>query len=171
MIKLYTLKCPKTLKIRYVGVTVNRLEVRLSNHKSEARTNKRNNHRLNWIRSLLAEEKEPVVELLGYFPQKDWEYWEKHFISLFRRLGYPLVNSNEGGNGNHDPHYRKGIKYKKWDSDQLSMTQRLRRMRTFRYFFVGYTKRPKFRSFTELSDKQQRKRMRKFRAFFTRRVQ
>jgi hypothetical protein len=29
----------------------------------------------------------------------DWRYWEKHYIILFRNLGYPLINKNSGGGG------------------------------------------------------------------------
>jgi hypothetical protein len=29
----------------------------------------------------------------------DWRYWEKHYISLFKTLGYILENKNKGGTG------------------------------------------------------------------------
>ena len=29
----------------------------------------------------------------------DWRYWEKHYITLFKNLGYPLTNKNSGGGG------------------------------------------------------------------------
>jgi hypothetical protein len=29
----------------------------------------------------------------------DWRYWEKHYISLFKNLGYTLENKNSGGGG------------------------------------------------------------------------
>jgi hypothetical protein len=29
----------------------------------------------------------------------DWKYWEKHYINLFKNLGYPLINQNSGGGG------------------------------------------------------------------------
>jgi hypothetical protein len=29
----------------------------------------------------------------------DWKYWEKHYIHLFKNLGYVLENKNEGGGG------------------------------------------------------------------------
>lgn len=29
----------------------------------------------------------------------DWRYWEKHYITLFRNLGYDLINQNSGGGG------------------------------------------------------------------------
>jgi len=30
---------------------------------------------------------------------EDWKYWEKHYISLFKNLGYILENKNNGGGG------------------------------------------------------------------------
>jgi hypothetical protein len=30
---------------------------------------------------------------------EDWRYWEKHYISLFKNLGYTLINQNTGGGG------------------------------------------------------------------------
>ena len=30
---------------------------------------------------------------------EDWRYWEKHYISLFKNLGYTLTNQNSGGGG------------------------------------------------------------------------
>jgi hypothetical protein len=30
---------------------------------------------------------------------EDWKYWEKHYISLFKNLGYTLINQNSGGGG------------------------------------------------------------------------
>ena len=29
----------------------------------------------------------------------DWRYWEKHYITLFKNLGYSLINQNSGGGG------------------------------------------------------------------------
>jgi len=29
----------------------------------------------------------------------DWRYWEKHYIALFKNLGYYLTNQNSGGGG------------------------------------------------------------------------
>jgi hypothetical protein len=29
----------------------------------------------------------------------DWRYWEKHYITLFKTLGYNLTNQNSGGGG------------------------------------------------------------------------
>ena len=29
----------------------------------------------------------------------DWRYWEKHYITLFKNLGHPLINRNSGGGG------------------------------------------------------------------------
>ena len=38
-----------------------------------------------------------ILEVVDYV--EDWKYWEKHYISLFKNLGHPLINKNSGGGG------------------------------------------------------------------------
>lgn len=38
-----------------------------------------------------------VLEVLNEVD--DWKYWEKHYINLFKQLGYNLTNKNSGGGG------------------------------------------------------------------------
>lgn len=48
-VKIYTLKHPDTLEVRYVGKTVRSLSRRLGNHIANAKGNKHNKHLSNWI--------------------------------------------------------------------------------------------------------------------------
>ena len=61
----------------YVGKTTN-LKTRLNTHKSV------------FGKSIYIEYIDKV---------DDWKYWEKHYINLFKNLGYILENKNNGGGG------------------------------------------------------------------------
>ena len=37
--------------------------------------------------------------LLDLVPTKEWKFWEKYYISLFKSWGFKLENKNEGGGG------------------------------------------------------------------------
>lgn len=38
-----------------------------------------------------------ILEIIDHV--EDWRYWEKHYINLFKNLGYNLINQNSGGGG------------------------------------------------------------------------
>jgi hypothetical protein len=52
-------------------------------------------NRLNTHKSVFG--KDIYIEFLDEV--EDWKYWEKHYISLFKNLGYILENKNNGGGG------------------------------------------------------------------------
>jgi hypothetical protein len=52
-------------------------------------------NRLNTHKSVFG--KDIFIEFLDEI--EDWKYWEKHYISLFKNLGYILENKNNGGGG------------------------------------------------------------------------
>lgn len=93
-IYIYALKDPDTGDIRYVGKT-NNIRARLRNHKSDAK----NTHKVNWIQSLLRQNKEPVMEVLDIVTDGFWEQWEVAWIEFFRESGYALTNHTLGGRG------------------------------------------------------------------------
>lgn len=88
--KIYCLKCPVTLQIRYIGVTVNTLSTRLSQHIFDAK--KGGTYKRNWIASL---SKKPVIELIEECNYSNWEEREKYWISYYDNL----TNTKEGGVG------------------------------------------------------------------------
>ena len=63
-VKIYVLKHPDTLEVRYIGKTIRTLSKRLGNHVANAKGNKHNKHLSNWILKLLEENKRPIIELL-----------------------------------------------------------------------------------------------------------
>jgi len=63
----------------YVGKTKNHPSKREKNHQDRLKDNS------------------IVLEILNEV--EDWRYWEKHYITLFKNLGYNLINQNSGGGG------------------------------------------------------------------------
>lgn len=94
-VKIYVLKHPDTLEIRYVGKTVRSLSRRLGNHIANAKGNKHNKHLSNWILSILREDKRPVIELIEECDYSVWQEREKYWISQFPNL----INLTTGGDG------------------------------------------------------------------------
>lgn len=94
-VKIYVLKHPDTLEIRYVGKTVRSLSRRLGNHIANAKGNKHNKHLSNWIMSILKEGKRPIIELIEECDNSVWEEREKYWISQYNNL----INLTEGGDG------------------------------------------------------------------------
>lgn len=91
--KIYTLSCPISKEIRYVGITKNTLQKRFSQHLVE----RRNNKRKSWFSSLKKQGLLPIMELLDEVDDSMWADEEKFYISYFRYLGFNLVNMTEGG--------------------------------------------------------------------------
>ena len=95
--KIYILKDPRTLEIRYVGVTSKSLSTRLSNHIYYAK--KRNcTHVHNWILSLLNINLKPLIEILEVVTKDTWEEREKYWILEYKKTNN-LTNIALGGSG------------------------------------------------------------------------
>lgn len=94
-VKIYVLKHPDTLEVRYVGKTVRSLSRRLDNHIANARGNKHNKHLSNWILKIITEGKKPIIELLEECEHSVWQEREKYWISQFDNL----INMTVGGDG------------------------------------------------------------------------
>lgn len=94
-VKIYVLKHPDTLEVRYVGKTVRSLSRRLGNHIANAKGNKHNKHLSNWIIKILNDNKRPIIELLEECEYSVWQKREKFWISQFPNL----INLTEGGDG------------------------------------------------------------------------
>ena len=94
-VKIYVLKHPDTLEVRYVGKTVRSLSRRLGNHIANARGNKHNKHLSNWILKIITKGKKPIIELLEECEHSVWQEREKYWISQFDNL----INMTVGGDG------------------------------------------------------------------------
>lgn len=94
---IYELVDPITMTTRYIGKT-NNMQVRFSKHLYSAKSNK--THVASWIRGLLIKNKTPIMHIVDVVLEQEWEFWEKHYISLYRSWGFDLVNLTDGGSKN-----------------------------------------------------------------------
>ena len=94
-VKIYALKHPDTLEVRYVGKTVVSLSRRLGNHVANAKGSKHNVHLSNWILKILAMGKRPIIELIEECDHSIWQEREKYWISQYSNL----INLTLGGDG------------------------------------------------------------------------
>lgn len=96
--KIYVLKDPDSLDIRYVGKTVNSLISRLGQHIADTKRNK-NNHRVNWIRKVISGGKIPIIEEIDHCPWNESQGMETYYITYYRNKGCNLINETDGGEG------------------------------------------------------------------------
>lgn len=94
-VKIYTLKHPDTLEVRYVGKTVRSLSRRLGNHIDNAKRSKHNKHLSNWILNILSNGKRPIIELIEEVDNSVWQERERYWITQYSNL----INLTEGGDG------------------------------------------------------------------------
>lgn len=90
---IYTLK-DGVGNVRYVGQTINPTR-RQWQHRSWS-NNTTERHVCKWIRSLLADGKQPVFSIIETTTEPDDR--ERYWVAHFREAGCDLLNMNEGGN-------------------------------------------------------------------------
>lgn len=98
IIKIYSLNCPITGTVKYIGKTEFDLNKRLSQHLSNYNLRKKT-LKNNWIKNLLKKGLKPEIELLEYVSKAEWCFWEQFWIEQFKQWGFNLKNSAEGGHG------------------------------------------------------------------------
>lgn len=99
---IYALSDPAAAggKIRYIGKAMRyRIRIRFKRHLEEAMESARRNHRLNWIRAVLASGTVPVMTILETGEGAGWVAAERRWIRHFREAGADLVNMTDGGEG------------------------------------------------------------------------
>lgn len=99
MVSIYKLIDPITLKVRYIGKTEQTLEKRLYHHIARAKANETSSHCANWIRSLLAKNTRPIIELLEEVTLQNWKEKEIYWISYYKNIEKDLTNFMAGGDG------------------------------------------------------------------------
>lgn len=95
---IYVLEDPRDGRIRYVGVTHQRLATRLNGHLSRARRGF-NSHSANWIRRLLADGLRPAIREVEKGFGEGWGSAESKWMAHYRALGCALTNLTSGGEG------------------------------------------------------------------------
>lgn len=100
---IYTLACPHTGQVRYVGKSSNP-QTRLNSHIHKARTHQLKHHCSEWIRSLLKSGARPILTVVSEgLSAWEWQQAEKEFIAYYRKNGCDLTNSTGGGEGFYQP--------------------------------------------------------------------
>lgn len=94
---IYSLSYPEG-NIRYIGKT-NIPKNRIRNHIYEAKRNKWNSHKNNWIKQLLSEGNKPIFNIIEEVDYEKWEDAEIYWIAQFKAWNFDLVNKNPGGIG------------------------------------------------------------------------
>lgn len=91
---IYALTCPDSGIVRYIGKS-NNPSKRLYSHMTDGRKN----HRHCWLMGLKNKNKLPIVEIIDEVLISEWQFWERHYISLFKSWGFNLLNRTDGGEG------------------------------------------------------------------------
>jgi len=100
---IYTLSCPITNQIKYVGKSSNPKN-RFCSHINESKLKR--THKECWIFGLIKKQQKPILEILDEVEISEWEFWERHYICLIKSWGFNLVNGTDGGEG-MSPEYMK----------------------------------------------------------------
>ncbi len=87
---IYTLSCPKTNVVKYIGQTYY-IKDRFRQHIAESRRTE--HYKSYWIRSLMNEGLKPIIEVLDVVEESDANFWEKYWIEQFKSWNFSLVNS------------------------------------------------------------------------------
>lgn len=102
MIYIYSLACPLTGDVRYIGKS-KWPKARLAVHITRAKCVQTDHHCARWIRGLLNSGLKPVMEIIQTLsPDDDWQQAERDAIRRFRDQGCDLTNLTGGGDGFHD---------------------------------------------------------------------
>lgn len=95
---IYALVDSNTKEVRYIGKTKD-IDKRMAKHCKPSQL-KRDDHKSNWIRKLVANGQKPEVVILeAYDDPHALNEAEKDCIALCRSLGFPLTNGTSGGDG------------------------------------------------------------------------
>lgn len=95
MAYIYCLNDPITDTPKYIGCTLKTIKQRYRQHLYEKAAD--NNKKCNWILSLRKKGLRPTVVEVDCVPDKDVEFWEKYYISLYKSWGFDLKNTTMGG--------------------------------------------------------------------------
>lgn len=91
---IYVIKDPDTLRIRYVGKTVQSLKIRLNRH-----INNPKGYVGRFISKLIRKNKYPIIEKIDECDESNWQEREIYWIKYYREIIDDLCNLCDGGIG------------------------------------------------------------------------
>lgn len=94
---IYTLSCPTSRQVRYVGKTSGELNLRYNTHLDKSKHKR--THKECWIWSLKQKGLKPTCEVVDECLEDNWIAMEQYWISQFKSWGFNLTNHTEGGEG------------------------------------------------------------------------
>ena len=103
---IYILIDPRNGLVRYVGKTSRDPKIRFKEHVYYEYSNTAKSYSKRWIKSLKKERLIPEMIIIDEV-EEDWEFWEKHYISLYKSWGFNLTNKSIGGQGKPGNNIRK----------------------------------------------------------------
>lgn len=80
--------------VRYIG-KANDPRRRFATHLRDSYAS----HKCTWVKGLLNKGTKPTMEIVDEVPISQWEFWEQHYMDLYRSWGFDLVNINDAGAG------------------------------------------------------------------------
>lgn len=95
---IYGLYDPFTNELRYIGKTIQTVELRLRAHLKPSSTVART-HLYNWIRKLLDCGEKPIIRAIDIVSIEEQDNAERYWIAHYRQQGYNLTNYTDGGTG------------------------------------------------------------------------
>jgi hypothetical protein len=93
---IYSLEYPEG-NVRYIGKTIDPKR-RLSGH-LYPNVNEKGGRKGNWIKSLKKKGVRPIMNIIDIVSRENANFWEIHYISLFKSFGFDLTNNTFGGDG------------------------------------------------------------------------
>lgn len=96
---IYSIHCPISDEPKYIGKTTRSVELRFSEHLNGLNKKSRAYCKLYvWLRELKAKGLKPYYVEVDRC-ESDIDFWEMHYISLFKSWGFSLLNMTNGGDG------------------------------------------------------------------------
>ncbi len=91
---IYMLECPISGEPKYIGQTID-LKRRSSQHLYSLKNKCK---KTSWVKNLKAKGLKPIITILEECKPEELNFWETHYISLYRSWGFNLKNHDLGGN-------------------------------------------------------------------------
>lgn len=120
-ITIYGLIDPNDGHVKYIGKTSN-IKKRLSEHINTTLKKNKLTKKEAWIKSLINKNLKPEIFEIDAINNKEWKFWEQHYICLFKSWGFDLKNLTDGGDGweSGNVPWNKGIPHTKEFKERLS---------------------------------------------------
>lgn len=93
---IYTLSCPKSGLVRYVGQTTN-VQKRFALHLFHSKNGRATTYKEKWINTLVNSGQKPVLEIVWEGSPSLLDRKEFEFIALYKAFGAKLTNATLGG--------------------------------------------------------------------------